>query len=356
MIINKVIIFCMLTLISFSGCKSPNQPANIGSSASGEWLIPTNQVFDGGPGKDGIPAISDPEMIESSSGSYLSDNELVIGIKIGDEARAYPHQILDWHEIVNDEMGSSVYSVTYCPLTGSAIGWNRSLNGASTTFGVSGLLYNTNLIPYDRATDSNWSQMGLKCVNGELAGQEISLYHVIETTWGTWKKMAPNTQVQSKSTGFNSPYGRYPYGDYKTNNDKLLFPITNDDSRMGRKERVLGIIDGNFTKAYKIAALAGGIQVMNEKFNATPFVVIGSSSLNFAVAYDRKTTDGKILSFEPVQNALPVVMKDAQGSTWDVFGRAIDGPRKGQQLKAAKSFISYWFAWSAFYPNAKVYK
>ena len=124
---------------------------------SGEWLIPQNEVFDGGPGKDGIPAISNPNLVGNSSINYMNNDDLVIGVKFDGEIRGYPHPILDWYEIINDKINDNYFSITYCPLTGSTINYNRDLNGNITTFGVSGLLYNTNLIPYDRATNSNLS-------------------------------------------------------------------------------------------------------------------------------------------------------------------------------------------------------
>jgi len=194
------------TLIYFLiGC---NNAASINSPVGGrDWLIPVDQVFDGGPGKDGIPALLNPPVGSLSSINYLSGNDLIIGVGIGDSFRAYPHTILDWHEIINDQIGESFYAVTYCPLTGSGIGWNRRIQDQVTTFGVSGLLYNSNLIPYDRATNSNWSQMSLQSVNGQNIGRKADLVSVIETTW---KTMYPESEVVTDQTGHSKPYGVYP--------------------------------------------------------------------------------------------------------------------------------------------------
>ncbi len=158
-----------------------------------EWLIPSDQVFDGGPGRDGIPALENPEMINAALATYLNPEDLVIGIKMGDDVRAYPHKILDYHEIINDQVGSEIIdgqlstkqlAITYCPLTGSAIAWGREFGGQTTTFGVSGLLFQTNLMPFDRLTESTWSQMRLDCVNGTLIGTRAETYQVVETRWG----------------------------------------------------------------------------------------------------------------------------------------------------------------------------
>ena len=135
-----------------------------GSGGIGDWLVPESEVLKGA-GKDAIPALTDPEIVRYGEVNYLNGADLVIGLVIDGEPRAYPHRILDWHEIINDKIGDTNFAITYCPLTGSGIGWNQ-LQLTNASFGVSGLLYNTNLIPYDRSTNSYWSQMKLMCVFG----------------------------------------------------------------------------------------------------------------------------------------------------------------------------------------------
>jgi hypothetical protein len=346
--IGFFIFVSFLSLIYFYGCEQPSQGTIAGDS--GEWLIPSGEIHDGGPGKDGIPALSNPEFISASGGSYLRNNDLVLGVKVGRETRAYPHPILDWHEIINDEFGAKQFSVTYCPLTGSGIIWDRSsVGGNSTTFGVSGLLYNTNLIPYDRATNSNWSQMKLLCVSGNLAGERIKTYPAIETTWATWKKMAPNTEVVSASTGFSRSYGSYPYGDYRTNHNSLIFPISNNDGRLPRKNRVLGLIKDDETTAYPLKSFSTTGSVVHDDFAGIPIVIAGSSALNYAVAFDRRLGE-KTLQFEAVSEQLPVLMTDNQGNQWDVFGEATSGPNKGEFLTPIEGYVAYWFAWATFWP------
>ncbi|MFO7923591.1 MAG: DUF3179 domain-containing protein, partial [Bacteroidales bacterium] len=220
---------------------SPDNDNDRGDPLIGDWLVPDNEIFDGGPGKDGIPALNDPQFTDPHEAAYLSDDDLVLGFVQDGIARAYPHNILDWHEIVNDSYNDMQMAVIYCPLTGTGVGWDREINGNITTFGVSGLLYNSNIIPYDRETDSNWSQMLLKAVNGPLKGTPAETFNLIETRWDTWISMYPETRVLSEQTGHNRNYSRYPYGDYKTNNT-LVFPVNNEDDRLHRKERVLGIL------------------------------------------------------------------------------------------------------------------
>jgi hypothetical protein len=347
---GAALITIMLSL-ALVGCESSTGSDQV----TGDWLIPKDQIFDGGPGKDGIPALTNPELSGAIGATYLADNDLIIGLKIGNEVRAYPHPILDWHEIINDNVNGNQLSITYCPLTGSGIAWNRLINGTPTTFGVSGLLYNTNLIPYDRATNSNWSQMKLQCVNGPLSGTSISTYQIVETTWETWKEMYPQTKVVSSNTGHSRPYGQYPYGDYKTSSS-LLFPIGNDDTRLPRKERVLGVIVEERTKVYRVNSFSGDIEILNDLFNDVGLVVMGSRTKNLVVVYERKLADGTLLSFLPIQNAsLPVVMTDTEETRWDIFGRAVSGPRVGTELKPVRSYVAYWFAWGAFFPAAEIY-
>lgn len=340
---------------------SSSPPETFQSVTSGDdqikrdWLIPVREVYDGGPGKDGIPALVNPQFTAASNVNYLADNDLVIGIKLGNQIRAYPHPILDWHEIVNDDIDDTLLAITYCPLTGSGIAWNRVLgNGLQTTFGVSGLLYNSNLIPYDRASNSNWSQMRLQCVNGELKGQFASTYPIVETTWKTWKEMYPETRVLSSNTGYSRPYGTYPYGDYKTD-PLLIFPISNIDNRLPPKERILGIIAESTSKVYRIGWFPDSVGLMNDSFKNLDIVVVGSNGKNFALSYERKLSDGTALTFSPVQNALPVVMIDNEGTKWDLFGKAVAGQRVGLELKPTRSYIAYWFAWGTFFPDAEIH-
>ncbi|MCI4667795.1 MAG: DUF3179 domain-containing protein [Bacteroidia bacterium] len=230
---------------------APDPGASILESNSQEWLVPAERVFDGGPGKDGIPSVDNPEFAGKDDIAYLQPEDLIVGIKRGEVIKAYPHRILDWHEIVNDRVGTDLsLAVTYCPLTGTASGWNRMLGGEETTFGVSGLLYNTNLIPYDRKSDSYWSQMRFDCIFGENKGEQAELISLVETTWQTWVNMYPETEVMTVNTGFVRNYAIYPYGDYRTNGERLIFPLEYDDSRLGRKDRVHAVIVGEKAKVY----------------------------------------------------------------------------------------------------------
>jgi len=338
----------------------PNPPNSGGNSGGGpspsDWLIPSDLVVDGGPGKDGIPSIDDPQFSPVNQIDYLEPDDLVLGFKVGNEIRAYPHPVLDWHEIVNDDVNGTAIAITYCPLTGTGIGWNRFVGGSVTTFGVSGLLYNNNLLPYDRATDSNWSQMLLKSVNGNRIGTEIEVFPLVETTWATWQELYPDSRVLNLSTGFSRSYGVYPYGDYKTNNDFLLFPLTNDDTRLERKERGLGIIVDEEVRFYRFNDFSSApVVVRADQFGGRDLVIAGSRDKNFLFAYQSRLPDGTLLQFNAVTDGGAVVMEDQEGSRWNVFGEAVSGPRQGKKLPALNSYIGYWFSWGAFFPGVEIY-
>jgi Protein of unknown function (DUF3179) len=346
----KTVIFIPLIILTFflSSCNTVDN-----ADVSGEWLIPKDEVFDGGPGRDGIPSVDNPQFTDVGGSSYLLENDLVIGVKIDGVLRAYPHPILDWHEIVNDEINGKKLAITYCPLTGSAIAWKREGIVSNSTFGVSGFLYNSNQIPYDRGSKSNWSQMKLQCVNGPLIGNEIEMNKIIETTYKTWREMYPASKLLSTNTGFDRQYGNYPYGSFKTNDD-LIFPVSNEDNRLQKKERVLGLIAGGQTMAFVIKSFSADVSIKNVTFGGEEFIVIGSSGKNYAAAYKRKLDDGTTLEFTITQGDLPLVMMDNEGTKWDIFGEAIEGPRAGESLQQAKAFIAYWFGWAAFYPNTLI--
>lgn len=221
-----------------------------------DWLINPDNIITGAI-KDGIPALSSPIYIQLNSTNcsdsyYVNDHELVTLLKDGNTIKAYPHKILDWHEIVNDEIGGNPIAISYCPLTGTSDAWERTINGKVTTFGVSGFLYNDNLILYDRETDSLWPQIPKIAANGRLKDTEPIRVQTTEMTWAAAKTISCNIQLLSDDTGFSRNYAQYPYGTYK-DVEGLLFPVTFEDSRVFGKERVLNVVIDNKAKAYRFS-------------------------------------------------------------------------------------------------------
>ncbi|TDI67159.1 MAG: DUF3179 domain-containing protein [Bacteroidetes bacterium] len=347
--------FLILLVVGLVSCSSEDAQLPPGGGQGGgttnqDWLIPVAEVFDGGPGRDGIPSLSNPDLLEASQTDFLFDDELVLGYYNGETAIAFPHQILDWHEIINQRVNSSSIVITYCPLTGTGIGLSQEIDNQKTEFGVSGLLYNNNLIAFDRNTQSNWSQMTLKAVNGPLIGVEMPTFKLVETQWAVWKAMYLDTKVVSTDTGWDRPYGVYPYGDFKTNNNNLFFPLSNDDPRLERKERVHGVLIDGKAKVYRFGSFESNNSLIMDSFEGEDIVVVGNRS-DFMVSFFATLSDGSKPNFSAIDEGR-AVLADDQGNKWDVFGFPVSGPTP---LQSTQSFMGYWFAWGAFYPNPEIY-
>lgn len=333
----------ILALVLLQSCSNTTDSIQ---TNGGEWSLPITEVFDGGPGKDGIPALTNPNTttVSNTSSDFLKDSDLVLAYKNGEDIIAYPHTILDWHEIINDNIGNTSVAITYCPLTGTGIGWNRILNNSETTFGVSGLLYNTNLIPYDRATDSNWSQILNESVNGELIGERIDIITLFETNWKTWKTLYPESKVVTTSTGFSRTYGTSPYGDYNTNNSSFFFPVAKDN-RLPLKERVHSIVDGEFAKSYRFSDFTSN-HVIVDTFKGNSYLIVGNDDFIVSFLLD-DSKESTVFTYN--YNGTEVLLSDSEGNEWNIFGEAITGPKTGEFLIASESFMGFWFSIPAFY-------
>ena len=332
---------------------------SVAATATAQCLIPQNLIVSGGPGKDGIPALTNPAVVPAEiADTFLVPEDLVLGVVINGEARAYPHGVLWWHEIINDVLGGRPILVTLCPLTGSGIVSDPVLTGQLHNFGVSGLLFNNNLIMFDRGTDSLWSQMRLDSICGDLAGTRPPLLPVVQSTWAAWKAMHPNTTAVSFNTGFNRNYNRYPYGDYDgIDNTQLLFPQTNIDPRLPMKENVLGITHGGLARAYPV--YEGGVTrgAINDVVNGLSLLVVFDSPSELAIPFDRTRESGEVLTFELVDNAgFPFLLRDQQtDSLWNLNGVAVSGLLEGERLRKIPTFTAFWFAWAAFNPQTELY-
>jgi len=334
----------LTTTYLFIACSNPvSSSINLDES---DWLINTDYIRQGCfSGKDCIPSLDNAKKstIDGENLNYLDDNDLVVGVWNGKEYVAYPHPILDWHEIVNEDG----YTISYCPLTGSALHFD-----ANGEFGVSGMLYNSNLIMYDRDSDSYWPQMFLRSASGNKKGAKLSLKPMLETTWKNWKSLFPNSLVVNSSTGFSQNYNNYPYGRYKTCNsqdcrDFIYFPVETLDDRLPAKERVLSIITQSKQKAYVISSF-GAARVINETIAGEKFAIIVSGNENIAIAFETND-DLTIQSWNPSNGS--IILRDTQGNRWNILGKSLSN---GTNLEAANAFISYWFSQAAFYPDTEI--
>ena len=320
-------------------------------------IVPLDQIVSGGPPPDGIPSIDKPKFISiQEADKYLEDSELVLGLNINGDIRAYPLQILVWHEIVNDKVGDIPVAVTYCPLCFTNQVFNSTIvddkgKAVILEFGTSGKLYNSNLVMYDRTTKSLWSQAMAQGIVGKLAGVKLERIPFDVAYWKEWEQLYPESKVLSKDTGSTRPYGADPYGDYYTNGD-VLFPVSNSDDRLGLKEIIIGFENNGQYKAYKLQEVENK-KVINDQVNGKPITLF--SLHPFMVrAYD-PVVDGQTLEFSYNTKDQNFVDK-LTSSLWNFEGKAISGQMKGKQLTRLPFDEGFWFEWVAFHPKTELYK
>jgi hypothetical protein len=345
------------------GVTSARRPPSNDPVPTSGWNIPVLEIVSTGT-KDAIPSLSNPITIPAAEATYLGDQDLVIGIVFNGQARAYPHTILDWHEVVNEEARGNAISISYCPLTGTAIVFNTKHPGRRVVFGVSGLLFNSNLIMFDRETNSHWPQMRLQCDEGQLRNTEQIALPAIETTWGNWKTLYPNTLILSENTGFDRPYDEpgTAYPDYNLLESRALFPLTFRDTRLPPKQRVHGLLTGQGPDSYQSKAYLINpdqeSRVINDRVGNERVLIVDSGINNFVTSYSR-SMNGQTLTFEISGQAesFPFTFRDNEtGSTWNVLGEAIEGDLAGNRLQSTLSFNAYWFAWGVFYRDTEIYE
>ncbi|RMH15723.1 MAG: DUF3179 domain-containing protein [Gammaproteobacteria bacterium] len=272
-------------------------------------LIPADQILRGGPPRDGIPAIDRPEFIKRSEATYLKDNDRILGLSLNGTRKAYPIAIMNWHEIVNDRFGRQSVAITYCPLCGTGLAFDTSKIG---TLGVSGLLYNSDVLLYDRRTESLWSQILMQAVAGKQKGQRLKPLLLTHTTWKAWRSQHPDTLVLSRKTGYMRDYDRDPYLGYASSR-RLYFPVANRDNRYHAKEWVVGVeVDGHY-KAYPFSELEKvDIQPVKDRFQGTELQLL----------YDH--TQQTVIVTNQDQIRIPAIQ-------------------------------AFWFAWVAFHPDTEVF-
>ena len=311
-------------------------------------LIPLDKIRGGGPPKDGIPSIDNPVFANVDNSQFMSNSDTVIGLEIDGEAKAYPLFILVWHEIVNDEIGGVPVSVTYCPLCYTNQVFERIIDGNTVEFGTSGKLYNSNLLMYDRFTESYWSQALGMAVTGELTGYKLDLVPFDVITWGDWKTLHPDTLVLTTDTGHIRSYATDPYGNYYTE-PRIMFPVEHKDDRMHPKEIILGFNYENVYKAYKQSDVESMI-VINDNIDDNHVMLVSLFSENTR-AFDRNL-DGIVLDFEYVENK---ILDTQTNSEWNYDGLSISGQYLGKQLERLPMEPGFWFEWVAFHPETLVY-
>jgi hypothetical protein len=327
-----------------------------------------SEIFSGGPPKDGIPAIDAPRFVRvSQATSWLKPNEPVIFFQVGDDARAYPIQILIWHEIVNDTVGGAPVAVTFCPLCNTAIAFERTVKGRVLDFGTTGRLRFSNLIMYDHQTESWWQQAIGQAIVGQLTGTQLVSRPAAIIAWAAFKAAHPGGQVLSRDTGYDRPYGQNPYQGYdNVNQSPFLYNGPPIPGVLRPMARVLIVVLGSEAVAYPFDALKKA-HVVNDTVGKTNIVVLwtsgtsspldtstvaGGRDVGSATVYMR-TLDSQHLTFK--FDGTNIVDKET-GSIWDILGRATSGQLTGKALTPVVAVNSFWFAWAAYQPHTRVYQ
>ena len=277
-------------------------------------LVPASAIEAGGPPRDGIPAIDQPRFVQAARAG-LADADRILGIERHGIARAYPVRILNWHEIVNDRLGDEPIAVTYCPLCGTGIAFDARVGGQAASFGVSGLLYNSDVLLYDRRTESLWSQILGKAIAGPLKGTALASVPISHTSWAAWRALHPRTEVLSTQTGFQRDYDRDPYDGYDKV-PRLMFDVQHRDQRLPLKAWVMGLVIAGQARAYPFDWLAQRVDAQgrwHDQLGGQRIRIQFDSQARSAEAYD---SSGRLLP----------------------------------------TITAFWFAWVAFHPGTDLPK
>lgn len=329
-----------------------------------EPLVDLDEIRSGGPPPDGIPSIDEPTFLQPSEVDFLQENEPVLALDIDGDVRAYPVQILMWHEIVNDTVAGIPVAVTYCPLCNSALAYERRVDDKVVEFGTSGSLWNSALVMYDRQTETLWSHFTGQAIVGELTGTELETYPVATVPWGVWRNANPDGLVLSRDTGFDRDYGRNPYPGYDDVTSQPFLFEGEVDGRYTAMTRIVGIELGGAALGVPrvtleeqgvIPAVLGdtGVVVVWQSGTASSLDasdVAGGEDIGSAGVFVPEV-DGQRLTLQPGDGAF---VDDETGSTWNILGTATAGPLAGSQLEAIPHVDTFWFAWSTFQPDSQI--
>ncbi len=342
---------------------------------SGEWqtdfskhTVPLDEIVSGGPPKDGIPSIDKPRFVAVRAASrWLEDREPVVMVTHGTVAKAYPLQILIWHEIVNDKVGGLYVSVTYCPLCNTALAFNRRFQGKLLDFGTTGRLRHSDLVMYDRQSETWWQQATGEGIVGEHAGERLTFVSAPLVSFQTFKETYPDGLVLSRETGYRRDYGRNPYRRYDDPKGGPLrrFFSRRADDRLSAMERVVTFAVGEETVTIPFSSLEPK-RVVNDEVAGEPVAVFWAPGTASAVDHSEiargrdvgssgvfnRQTGSKTLHFEHAGDGL---FRDRETrSTWDILGRAVRGPLAGTELEPIPHGNHFWFAWAAFKPDTRI--
>ncbi|NHZ71761.1 MAG: DUF3179 domain-containing protein, partial [Aquificales bacterium] len=330
--------------------------------------IPFSDILSGGPPKDGIPAIDDPQFVSvAEADAWLGELEPVTVLQEGDEVRIYPIQILIWHEIVNDVVAGRPVAVTFCPLCNTAIVFDATVNGRALDFGTTGRLRFSNLLMYDRQTETWWQQAGGNAVIGELLGEQLTFLPASLISWSEAMETYPDALVLSKDTGFPRSYGRNPYTGYdNVSSSPFLYDGPQTPGQLPPMARISTVDLNDDAVAYPNDVLkekgvindtVGGVDVA---VFWQPGVASALDSGSIADGQDvgasavfERTLNGETLTFVTDGDT---ITDEQTGSVWNILGQAVDGELAGEQLTPVVKVDHFWFSWAAFRPETRIYQ
>ena len=329
--------------------------------------VPYAEILSGGPPKDGIPAVDHPQYLSvADADGWLEPREPVAVIEAGGHVRAYPIQVLTWHEIVNDQLGDLPVTVTFCPLCNTAIAFDRRFDDQVLDFGTTGRLYYSNLIMYDRQTETWWQQATGEGIAGAYAGSRLRFVPLAMVSWEDFKASFPDGDVVSSETGHRRQYGMNPYQGYdRAGSRPFLYRGPATPPELPAMARVLTIELDDEAVAYPYELLQER-RVVNDQVGGTPVAVLWSEGtasaldhaviaagrdVGAAVPFSRQV-DGRVLEFELRDGA---IIDSATGSVWNHLGKAIAGELSGTQLLPVVGVNHFWFSWAAFRPETRVF-
>jgi len=344
----KLIYILSIVSILAVGCAKKNSPIDNSLAGRDVWLVNTNDIIHFGAEKDKIKSIDTPVFIPVHD-VRLDDNALVYAFHHKGVTKVYPQSVMGMHEIVNDRIESYYYSISFCPRTESTLAWNRLINGTITEFGVSGMLYRENLIPYDRSTMSHWSQMKNLCINGTLIGFQPETGLIVETTLALVKNAYPDAIIldhESCSEGSCGAGSGREFGNPGTEDETTILPP---------EARYFGVLKEENLLLFELALFNDATHVIETRFRNMNLVIAGNSEEHFFLAFI-KNQKINARAYYAVQNSLPVVMKDDLGNEYDMFGVIVKGPDTGVRLSSPAAFLAQTFAWQTLLNSITVYE
>ena len=333
----KYLFLSFVLFFTISSCtSSDNSLPGDSTDIEFKWTVPTENISGS---LNLFPLAKDPEMIQVKNIDFITEDSRVAMVSFGNEIRIYPYQFISRYEAVNDKINGVSFTMTYCPNTKSGLIMDRNFKIDNFTIRASGYLFQDNQVLIDENSDTFWSQMLVKCIKGKYAGERINTFNFVETKWSTVKEFFPDALVFTNSSIKNKTSNTNPKKDNIIKGD-LNFGVL--DLKLNQNEKV---------HIFHFNDFESSIQLKTNRISNEEILVVGSKELQFIASY---INDSKV-NFKILKDQFPIVMEDSDHNKWNVFGQAISGPRKGDQLKSLPSFFALGWAWESFYNDIIVY-